>query len=77
MTAQVSKPNRNIDSTTNLKKNPDTRGPSHSLLWVLVILFHTALYKENFLTTTHQSLSSDMITRARYWKEFTISRGHP
>ena len=44
---------------------------------VLVILFHTDLTRGKFLNTAEQSSSTGKITRAKYRKEFTISKGRP
>ena len=44
---------------------------------ILIILSHTALDRDKFLTTTGQPSSADEITRPRYYKEVTISRGIP
>ena len=77
VTVQVSEPNINTACTMALKKNPDTRSSAPSLLMILVILSHTALARDKFLTTNGQPLSADDITRPRYYKEVTISRGLP
>ena len=65
----------NTSCTTALNKNPDTRISALSLLRILVILFHTALARDKFLTIAGQLLSDAKITRPRYQKEVTISRG--
>ena len=52
---QVSEPKRNTACTTALNINPDTRGSAPYLLIILVILFHTALTHDKFLTTSGQS----------------------
>ena len=77
VTNQVSKPKINTDCTKDFKKKPDTRGSFPSLLRILVILFHTALIQNMFLTTSDQLYSALEITRVSYWKEFIISRGRP
>ena len=61
----------------DLEKNPDTCGSAPSLLRIVFILSHTALDLDKFLTTADQSSSATKITLPRYWKEVTISRGHP
>ena len=48
---QVSEPKSNTACTTDLKKNPDTRGSAPYLLRIQVIIFHTALARDKFLTT--------------------------
>ena len=57
VTTQVSDPKINTACTTALNKNPYTRGSAPSLLRIIVILFHTALSQDKFLTTYGQSLS--------------------
>ena len=59
------------------KENPDTRGSALSLLRIIVILFNTALVFDKFMTTAGQLLSAAKITRPRYQKEVTISKGSP
>ena len=71
---QVSEPKRNTACTMALKKNPNTRGSAPLLLRILVILFHTALVHETFLTTSGHSSSATKITLPRYRKEVTTSR---
>ena len=44
---------------------------------IIVILFHTALTHDKFLTTSGQLLSATEINLPRYQKEVTISRGRP
>ena len=77
LTTQVSDPKRNTACTTDLKKNPDTRVSAPYLLSIIVILFNTALSRDNLLTTAGQLSSADEINRPRYQKEVTISRGRP
>ena len=69
--------NSSTDWTTSLKKNPDTRGAAPSLLRILINLHHTARALARFLTTPDQSSSAAEITRPKYLKEVTISRGRP
>ena len=66
VTTQASKPKSNTACTTDLKKNPDTRGSAPSMMRILVILFHTALARDKFLTTVGQLLSAAEITRPSY-----------
>ena len=73
---QVSDTNSNTACTTALKKNPDTCGSAPSLLRILVILFHTSLACEKFLTTAGQLSSAAKITRPRYQEEVSISRAY-
>ena len=73
---QVSVPKISTDWTTNLKKNPDTRGATPSLLKIRVNLCHTTRASDRFLTTAGQSPLATEITRPKYLKEVTISRGH-
>ena len=77
LTSQVSDPKSNTACTTALKKNTDTRSSAPSLLRILVFFFHTSLAQDKFLTTAGQSSSDTKITRPRYQKEVTISRGCP
>ena len=77
VTTQVSDPNSSTACTTDLRKNTDTRGSALYLLMILVIIFHTALSRDKFLTTAGQSSSASKITRPRHRKEVTISRGCP
>ena len=77
VTTQVSKLQINTACTRALKNNLDTRGSAPSLLRILVILFHTALTRDKFLTTSGQSSSAADITCPRYRKEVTIYRGQP
>ena len=74
---QVSAPKSNNACTTSLKKNPDTRGSTPSLLRVLINLLHTSLALDKFLTTAGQSSFASDITRPRYQKEVAISKGRP
>ena len=55
----------------------DTCGSTPSLLSIIAILFHIALACNKFLTTVSQSLSAADITHLKYWKDVTISMGHP
>ena len=55
VTTQVSYPKSITACTTALKKKPDTRSATPSLLRIRIILLHTALAQENFLTTSGQS----------------------
>ena len=75
VTTQVSTSKINTASTMILKKNPDTRGSTPSLMRILVILFHTDLTRDKLLNTASQSSSTAKITCPRYQKEVTISRG--
>ena len=59
------------------KENPDNRGAAPSLLRILVNLRHTARTFDRFLNIDGQSLSASEITRPKYLKEVTISRGRP
>ena len=77
VTTQVSDPKISIVCTMALKNKPDTRGAAPSLLRMHVILLQTALARDKFFTTSGQSSSTTEITRPRYLKEVTISRGHP
>ena len=77
VTTQVSKTKSNTAYTTDLKKNLGTRGSAPSLMMILVIFFHTAHTRDKFLTTAGQLSSNANITRPRYQKEVTISRGIP
>ena len=77
VTTQASKPKRNTSCTTALKKNSKTCGSAPFLMIILVILFHTALAWDKFLTTAGQSSSAAESTRPRYCKEVIISKGHP
>ena len=77
VTTQVSKLHINTACTRALKNNLDTRGSAPSLLRILVILFHTALEHDKLTTTADQSSSVAYITRPRYQKELSISRGSP
>ena len=75
VTTQVSDPNSSTAYTTSLKKKPDTRGAAPSLLRMRAVLLQAALSQDKLLTTTGQSSSAAKITRPRYLKEFTISKG--
>ena len=77
VTTQVSVPKSSTACSTALKKKPYTCGSDPSLLIILVLLFHTALALDKFLTTVGQLSSTTNITRPRYRKEVTISRGIP
>ena len=77
VTNQVSDPKSSTACTTALKKNPDTRSANPSLLRIHVILLQTYLAREKFFTTAGHSSSASKITRPRYLKEVTISRGRP
>ena len=55
VTTQVSEPKRNTAYTTALKKNLYTRVSPPSILRNLVILFHTYLTRDKFLTTVGHS----------------------
>ena len=63
VTTHVSASKSSTACTTALKKNMETRGSSPYLLRILVILFHTALSLETFLTTSGQFLSAANITQ--------------
>ena len=58
VTTQVSNPNRSTDYTTAFKNNPHTCRDAPSLLRMRVILLHTNLALDNFLTTTDQFFSA-------------------
>ena len=77
VTTNVSEPKSKIACTTDLRKNTDTRGSAPSLLMILVIIFHTTLTRDKFLTTSGQPSSANDINRTRYQKEVTISSGCP
>ena len=77
VTTQVYDPKSSTACTTALKKKPDTRGTTPSLLRISVILFHTALAWDKLCTIADQSFYAPKITCPRYLKEFTISRGRP
>ena len=68
VTTQVYNPKRNTTCTTALKKNPDTRGSAPYLLSIIIILFHTDLAQDKFLTTSSQLSSAADITCPRYLK---------
>ena len=61
----------------NIEKQKDTCGATPSLLRICVILRKTDLARYKFFTTASQSLSAANISRLRYLKEVTISRGRP
>ena len=77
VTTQVSNLRSSNACTTALRKNPDTCGASPSLLRIRNILLQTVLNWDNLFTTSGQSLYAAKITRPRYLKEVTISRGRP
>ena len=77
VTTQVSAPKISTNWTTNLKKNQDTRSAALSLLRIIFNLCHTTRALVRFLTTTGQSFSAADITRPKYLKQVTISRGSP
>ena len=77
VTTHVFAPKRSTACITALKKNPETWGVAPSLLSIHDILLHTAFYWAKLLTTAGQSLFVAEITRTRYLKEVTISRGRP
>ena len=77
VTTHVSAPKSSTNWTTALKKNPDTRGAAPSLLRIFVNFCHTARAFVRFLNTVSQSSSLSEITRPKYFKEVTISRGGP
>ena len=77
LTPQISSPMSSIDCIMALKKKPDTRGVTPSLLSICYIPIHTVFAWSNFLTTSGQSSSVAEITHPRYLKEVTISRGAP
>ena len=77
VTTQVSAPKSITYWTKDLKKNSDTCGATPSLLRIRIILCHTTRAIARFLTTTVQSSSATEITRPKYLKEVTISRGRP
>ena len=77
VTTQVYEPKINTACTTALKKNPGNCGSDPSLMSILVVLFHTALAQDKLLTTAGQLSSAADITRPRYQKEVTITRGSP
>ena len=77
LTPQVSALNISTACITALKKKLDTRGVDHYLLSTRDILLHTVFDRAKLLTTAGQSSSISEITRPRYVKEVTISRGRP
>ena len=77
VTTHVSDPKSNTACTTALKKNLDTHGSAPFLLTIIVILFHIALTRDKFLTTSIQSSPAAKITLTSYQKGVTISRGRP
>ena len=77
VTTQVSEPNISTACITALKKKTDTQGVAPSLMRIRDILLQTFLAWAKFLTTAGQLLSVSDITRPRYFKEVTISRGRP
>ena len=77
VTTQVSAPKSSTTYITALKNKPDTRGVAPSLMSTRKILLHTVFAQAKFLTTDGQSSSVSKITRPRYLKEVTISRGRP
>ena len=76
-TTQVSAPKIRTACTMDLTRKPDNRVSSPSMLNISVILYHTALALDIFLTTAGQSLSATEITRPKCRNEVTISRGRP
>ena len=77
VTTQDSVYKSNTYWTTDLKKNPETRGISPSLISTLDILCHTVRAFTIFWNTVGQSTSSTDSTLPRYLKYVTISRGSP
>ena len=77
VTSHVYVPKSNTTCTMALKKKPDTRGSVPYLLSILIILFHTSLAREKFLSTFVKPLFAADITCPRYRKEVTISKGLP
>ena len=77
VTTHVSNPKINTNCTMDYKNKPDTHDPHPYLLRILVILFHIALVRDKFLTTSGQLSSATKITLPRYRKEVTISMGLP
>ena len=77
VTTQIYGSKRNTACNIALKKNTDTCGFAPYLLMILAILFHTKLARDKVLTNDFQSSSATKITRPRYRKEVTISRGIP
>ena len=75
VTTHVSAPKSSTACTKILKKNADTCIFAPSQLRIIIILFHTAIAFEKFLTTAGQLSSIAEITFPRYQKEVTISRG--
>ena len=75
MITQVYDPKSSTACSTAFKKQLYTHGAAPSLMRICVILFHTDLSRDKFLTTSGQSLSDAEITRPSYEKEVTISRG--
>ena len=55
----------------------DTCGAAPSLLRIHIILLQTTLARNKFFTNSVQLSSTTKITRPRYLKEVTISRGRP
>ena len=74
---QVSATNISTTYITSLRNNTDTGGVATFPLRMSDILLHTVFARYKLLTTAGQSLSVAKITRPRYFKEVTISRGHP
>ena len=60
-----------------LKNNPETRGVAPSLQRMHAILLLTVFAQAKFLTTVDHSSYVSEITRPRYLKEVTTSRGCP
>ena len=77
VTNQVSNPKSSTACAMALKDIPDTRSADPSLLRMHNILLKTFLAWDKFFTTTGQFSSASDITRPRYLKEVTISRGRP
>ena len=77
VTTQVYAPKISTKGTTSLKKNLDNRGPAPSLLRICVSLRHTTSALASFLTAAGHSSSATEITRPKYLKQVSISRGRP
>ena len=74
LTTHVSAPKSNIDWTTDLKKNPDTRSLAPSLIRILDIFCQTVRAFVMFWITIGHSSSATNSTLPRYFKDGIISR---
>ena len=77
VTTQVSAPKMGTAWISALKKKPYTRGIAPYLLRIRDILLQTVFTMYKFFTTAVLPSSVADITRPRYLKEVTISRGLP